>query len=116
VPSTTQALASNSCSRPRVISLAPHITEQLSASRRRTAARLNLPTILSPHSAFPVGRAHSVDLERIARLKPDLIVIWAAAFHQAPWTQRRLARRRQRTSCTRRRRIVDAAPRRTHRP
>lgn len=70
----------------RVISLAPHITEQLfeiGAGDRIVGT--------TEHADYPpaaamiprVGRAHSLDLERIAALHADLIVIWGTGFPPA---------------------------------
>jgi iron complex transport system substrate-binding protein len=67
----------------RVVSLAPHITEQLFAIG--AGGRVVGTT---DHSDFPaeakdvprIARAHSVDLERIAALRPDLVVVWGSGF------------------------------------
>ena len=67
----------------RVVSLAPHITEQLFAIG--AGGRVVGTT---DHSDFPaeakdiprVARAHSVDLERVAALRPDLVVVWGSGF------------------------------------
>ncbi len=63
----------------RIVSLAPHITELLfaaGASKRIIG--------VSAHSDFPqaaniipsVGNISGIDIERVAKLKPDLIVAW----------------------------------------
>lgn len=70
----------------RIVSLAPHLTEQLYAIG---AGELIVGT--TEYADFPaaaqaiprVGRAHSVDFERIAALKPDLIIIWGSGFPPA---------------------------------
>jgi iron complex transport system substrate-binding protein len=70
----------------RIVSLAPHLTEQLYAIG---AGELIVGT--TEYSDFPaaaqaiprVGRAHSIDLERIAALKPDLVLIWGSGFPPA---------------------------------
>ncbi len=70
----------------RVVSLAPHLTEQLYAIG---AGEFIVGT--TEYADFPpaareiprVGRAHSLDLERIAALKPDLILIWGSGFPPA---------------------------------
>lgn len=77
----------------RIVSLAPHLTEQLYAVG--AGARIVGTT---EHADYPpearrierVGRAHSVDIERIAALKPDLIVVWGSGF--APATLEALRR------------------------
>ncbi len=80
---TTIALARPAA---RIVSLAPHITEQLFAIG---AGGLIVGT--SEYSDYPpaakdiarVGRAHSVDLERVAASRPDLVVIWGSGFPPA---------------------------------
>lgn len=70
----------------RIVSLAPHVTEQLFAIGAGdrivgTTEHADYPTAAR---AIPrVGRAHSLDLERIAALRPDLIVIWGSGFPPA---------------------------------
>ncbi len=67
----------------RVVSLAPHLTEQLFAIG---AGQVVVGT--TEHADHPpaaraiprVARAHSIDLERIAALQPDLIVVWGSGF------------------------------------
>ena len=77
----------------RIVSLAPHLTEQLFAVG--AGARIVGTTEFAdwPEAArrIPrVGRAHSVDLERVAALRPDLILIWGSGF--PPATQQALRR------------------------
>jgi iron complex transport system substrate-binding protein len=63
----------------RIVSLAPHLTEQLFAIGAGAGIVGTTDCADYPHAAreIPrVARAHSVDLERIAALKPDLIVTW----------------------------------------
>ncbi len=70
----------------RVISLAPHITEQLFAigAGDRIVGTTEYADFPPAAAAIPrVGRAHSLDLERIAALRPDLIVIWGSGFPPA---------------------------------
>ena len=67
----------------RIVSLAPHLTEQLFAigAGDRIVGTTEFADYPFAAQRIPrVGRAHSVDLERIARLKPDLIVIWGSGF------------------------------------
>ncbi len=67
----------------RIISIAPHLTEQLFAIG--VGARIVATTEFADHPAAAlhlprVARAHHVDLEQIAALQPDLIVIWGSGF------------------------------------
>jgi iron complex transport system substrate-binding protein len=67
----------------RIVSLAPHITEQLFAIG--AGARIVGTTEYSDYPAAArtiprVARAHNVDLERIAAAHPDLIIIWGTGF------------------------------------
>jgi iron complex transport system substrate-binding protein len=70
----------------RIISLAPHITEQLFAigAGDRIVGTTEHADYPPAAAAIPrVGRAHSLDLERIATLHPDLVVIWGSGFPPA---------------------------------
>lgn len=70
----------------RVVSLAPHITEQLFAigAGDRIVGTTEHADYPPAATAIPrVGRAHSLDLERIAALHADLIVIWGSGFPPA---------------------------------
>ena len=70
----------------RIISLAPHITEQLFAigAGDRIVGTTEYADYPPAAEAIPrVGRAHSLDLERIAALHADLIVIWGSGFPTA---------------------------------
>ena len=67
----------------RIVSLAPHITEQLFAIG--AGARIVGTTEYSDYPAAArqiprVARAHNVDLERVAAAHPDLIVVWGTGF------------------------------------
>lgn len=70
----------------RIVSLAPHLTEQLYAIG---AGDLIVGT--TDYADYPeaarrlprVARAHSVDLERVAAAQPDLIVVWGSGFPPA---------------------------------
>jgi len=70
----------------RIVSLSPHLTELLYAVG--AGARI---VGASDYSDWPpaalsiprVARAHAVDLERIAALHPDLIVIWGSGYAPA---------------------------------
>lgn len=70
----------------RIVALAPHLAEQLFAigAGDRIVAT-------SDHADWPpaaqqiprVARAHSVDLERVAAARPDLIVVWGSGYPPA---------------------------------
>jgi len=70
----------------RIVSLAPHLTEQLFAIG---AGDLIVGT--TDFADFPdaarglprVARAHSVDLERVSAARPDLVLIWGSGFPPA---------------------------------
>ncbi|HTT09531.1 MAG TPA: cobalamin-binding protein [Burkholderiaceae bacterium] len=67
----------------RIVSLAPHITEQLFAIG--AGARIVGTTEYSDYPAAArriprIARAHNVDLERVAAAHPDLIVVWGTGF------------------------------------
>jgi iron complex transport system substrate-binding protein len=70
----------------RVVSLAPHLTEQLFAIG---AGELIVGT--TEFADFPdaarelprVARAHSIDLERVSAARPDLILVWGSGFPPA---------------------------------
>jgi iron complex transport system substrate-binding protein len=70
----------------RIVALAPHITEQLFAIGVGdrivgTTEYADFPP--AAQSIVRVGRAHSLDLERIGALRPDLIVVWGSGFPPA---------------------------------
>jgi iron complex transport system substrate-binding protein len=70
----------------RIVSLAPHLTEQLFAIG--AGAHIVGTTEFADHpdeaKRIPrVARAHSVDLERVAALEPDLIAVWGSGFPPA---------------------------------
>jgi iron complex transport system substrate-binding protein len=70
----------------RIVSLAPHLTEQLFAigAGSRIVGTTDFADYPEAAKALPrVARAHNVDLERVAALKPDLIVIWGSGFPPA---------------------------------
>src|SRR5262249_12773681 len=70
----------------RIVSLAPHITEQFFAVG---AGDRIVPT--TDYADYPgaaskiarVARAHNVDLERVVAAHPDLIVVWGTGFPPA---------------------------------
>lgn len=67
----------------RVVSLAPHITEQLFAvgAGSSIVGTTDYADFPAGAKAIPrVARAHSVDLERVAALRPDLVVLWGSGF------------------------------------
>ena len=69
----------------RVISLGPHLTELTFASGGGDA----LVGVIR-YSDFPeaakqlpiVGDAHAIDFERIAQLKPDLVLVWGSGLNE----------------------------------
>jgi iron complex transport system substrate-binding protein len=64
----------------RIVSLAPHATELLFAAGAgdRVVATVRYGDFPDAAKRLPVvGDAHALDLEAIAALKPDLIVVWA---------------------------------------
>lgn len=70
----------------RVVSLAPHITEQLFAigAGARIVGTTEYADYPPAAQQIPrVARAHSVDLERVAATRPDLIVVWGTGFPPA---------------------------------
>lgn len=70
----------------RIVSLAPHITEQLYAigAGDRIVATTEFADYPPEAKTIPrVARAHSVDLERVAAAKPDLIIVWGSGFPPA---------------------------------
>ncbi len=77
----------------RIVSLAPHLTEQLFAigAGARVVATTEFADYPPAAQALPrVARAHSVDLEQVAAARPDLIVTWGSGF--PPATQAALRR------------------------
>lgn len=67
----------------RIVSLAPHLTEQLFAIGAGDFIVGTTDFADYPSAALRiqrVGRAHSVDLEQIAQLRPDLVVVWGTGF------------------------------------
>lgn len=67
----------------RIVALAPHITEQLYAIG--VGERIVGTTDHADHPPAArqiprVARAHGIDLERVAALQPDLIVVWGSGF------------------------------------
>ena len=70
----------------RIVSLAPHLTEQLFAigAGSRVVATTEFADFPEAAKTLPrVARAHNVDLERIATAQPDLIVVWGSGFAPA---------------------------------
>jgi len=70
----------------RIVALAPHITEQLFAIG--AGHRIVGTTDFADHppaarAIVRVARAHHVDLEAIAALEPDLIVVWGSGYPPA---------------------------------
>ncbi|HEU0202463.1 MAG TPA: helical backbone metal receptor, partial [Burkholderiaceae bacterium] len=70
----------------RIVALAPHVTEQLFAvgAAERIVATTDFADYPPAAMQIPrVARAHSVDLERVAAARPDLIVVWGSGFPPA---------------------------------
>ena len=70
----------------RIVSLSPHLTEQLFAigAGSRIVATTDFADYPDAARTLPrVARAHSVDLERVAAARPDLIVVWGSGFPPA---------------------------------
>jgi len=70
----------------RVVSLSPHLTEQLFAigAGDRIVGTTDFADYPEAAKALPrVARAHHVDLERVTAALPDLIVIWGSGFPPA---------------------------------
>jgi iron complex transport system substrate-binding protein len=70
----------------RIVSLAPHITEQLFAigAGNRIVGTTEYADYPAAAQSIPrVGRAHNVDLERVTAARPDLIVVWGSGFPPA---------------------------------
>ncbi|MEW5879073.1 MAG: cobalamin-binding protein [Pseudomonadota bacterium] len=70
----------------RIASLAPHLTEQLFAIGvgDRIVGTTDFADYPDEAKRIPrVARAHSVDLERVAALAPDLIAAWGSGYPPA---------------------------------
>jgi iron complex transport system substrate-binding protein len=70
----------------RIVSLAPHLTEQLFAigAGDLIVGTTDFADFPAAAAVLPrVARAHSVDLERVSAARPDLIVIWGSGFPPA---------------------------------
>lgn len=70
----------------RIVALGPQITEQLFAigAGARVVGTTEYADWPPEAASIPrVARAHSVDLERVAALRPDLIVVWGSGFPPA---------------------------------
>lgn len=70
----------------RIVALGPHITEQLFAvgAGSHIVGATEYADYPPAAAQIPrVARAHSVDLERVAASRPDLIVVWGSGFPPA---------------------------------
>ncbi|MES2956732.1 MAG: cobalamin-binding protein [Pseudomonadota bacterium] len=69
----------------RVVSLAPHLTEMAFAVGAGTSVKAVIRYSDHPAAArqLPiVGDAFALDFEAIARLKPDLVLVWASGLNE----------------------------------
>lgn len=67
----------------RIVSIAPHLTEQLFAigAGAQIVATTEFADYPAAAQRLPrVARAHHVDLEQVVAFKPDLIVLWGSGF------------------------------------
>lgn len=67
----------------RIVSLAPHLTEQLFAVGvgDRIVGTTDYADFPPAALAIPrVARAHNVDLERVVAARPDLIAVWGSGY------------------------------------
>jgi iron complex transport system substrate-binding protein len=65
----------------RIVSLAPHLTELLfeaGAGARIVGADVHSDHPPSARRIERVGDAHGIDMERVLRLRPDLVVAWSS--------------------------------------
>jgi iron complex transport system substrate-binding protein len=70
----------------RIVSLAPHLTEQLFAIGAGDLIVGTTDFADFPEAAMGlprVARAHSVDLERVSAARPDLVLVWGSGFPPA---------------------------------
>ena len=70
----------------RIVSIAPHLTEQLFAigAGDLIVGTTDFADFPAAAAGLPrVARAHSVDLERVSAARPDLILIWGSGFPPA---------------------------------
>jgi iron complex transport system substrate-binding protein len=70
----------------RIVALGPHITEQLFAigAGDRIVGTTEFADYPPAANHIPrVARAHSVDLEAVAALQPDLVILWGSGFPPA---------------------------------
>ena len=70
----------------RVVSLAPHLTEQLFAigAGDLIVGTTDFADFPEAAKSLPrVARAHSVDLERVSATRPDLVLVWGSGFPPA---------------------------------
>ena len=70
----------------RIVSLAPHLTEQLFAigAGDLIVGTTDFADFPEAAQSLPrVARAHSVDLERVSAVRPDLVLVWGSGFPPA---------------------------------
>jgi iron complex transport system substrate-binding protein len=69
----------------RVVSLGPHLTELVYAAGGGDAmvGAIRYSDFPAAARALPVvGDAHAIDFERIAQLKPDLVLVWGSGLNE----------------------------------
>lgn len=70
----------------RIVSLAPHVTEQLfaiGAGERIVGASEHSDHPVAARAIPRVSRAHAINAEAVAALRPDLIVVWGTGYPPA---------------------------------
>jgi iron complex transport system substrate-binding protein len=69
----------------RVVSLSPHLTELAYAAggEKAMVGAIRFSDFPEAAKALPiVGDAHVIDLERIAQLKPDFVLVWGSGLNE----------------------------------
>jgi iron complex transport system substrate-binding protein len=69
----------------RVVSLGPHLTELAYATggEKAMVGAIRFSDFPEAAKALPiVGDAHVIDFERIAQLKPDLVLVWGSGLNE----------------------------------
>lgn len=69
----------------RVVSLGPHLTELAYAAGgdKALVGAIRFSDFPEPAKLLPVvGDAHAIDFERIAQLRPDLVLVWGSGLNE----------------------------------